>query len=132
MASVRTTSDGAWGRTGPVPARRPGAPNDLRIASPTLTGSGKSSCCPDGSVEEELNATLAISVIADHFGVSTAEVTERTVFTRDLGADSLDLIELTMRLENEFGVLIDDDETERCADVGCALRILSEKLPAGR
>ncbi len=82
-------------------------------------------------MEEVLDVNLALNVIADHFGVPAASMTERTRFARDLGADSLDLVELTMRLENEFEVQIGDDEGERCADVGGALRLLSEKLPAG-
>ena len=75
-----------------------------------------------------MDISHALSVIDDHFGVAADQVGERSVFTRDLGADSLDLIELTMRLENEFGVQIDDDESEGCADVARALRLLSKKL----
>lgn len=75
-----------------------------------------------------MHVPFALSVIADHFGVAVERVTERSVFTRDLGADSLDLIELTLRLENEFGVQIGDDESEACPDVGSALQLLSEKL----
>lgn len=78
-----------------------------------------------------MDVNLVLNVISDHFGVPAASVTEQSRFVRDLGADSLDLVELTMRLENEFGVLIGDDEGERCADVGGALRLLGEKLPAG-
>ena len=79
-------------------------------------------------MEQVLDQRHAFSVIADHFGVSVEQVTEKSIFTRDLGADSLDLIELTLRLENEFGVQIEDDESEACADVASALRILGEKL----
>ena len=81
--------------------------------------------------EEALDRRFAFGVIADHFGVSVEHVTEQSIFTRDLGADSLDLIELTLRLENEFGVVIDDDESEACADVGSALQLLAEKLAVG-
>jgi len=81
-----------------------------------------------GSMEEVLDQRLAFSVIADHFGVSVEQVTEQSLFTRDLGADSLDLIELSMRLEQEFGVQIGDDESEACPDVGSALQLLREKL----
>jgi acyl carrier protein len=79
-------------------------------------------------MEEVLDLRLALSVIAEHFGVSVEQVTEQSVFTRDLGADSLDLIELSMRLEQEFGVHIGDDESETCMDVGSALQLLREKL----
>jgi len=81
-----------------------------------------------GSREEVLDQRLAFSVIADHFGVSVEQVTEQSLFTRDLGADSLDLIELSMRLEQEFGVQIGDDESEACPDVASALQLLREKL----
>ncbi len=79
-------------------------------------------------MEQDLDLRFALSVIADHFAVPVEQVTEQSVFTRDLGADSLDLIELTLRLENEFGVQIGDDESEACPDVGSALWLLSEKL----
>ena len=79
-------------------------------------------------MEEVLDLRLAFSVIADHFGVAVDQVSEQSIFTRDLGADSLDLIELSMRLEQEFGVHIDDHESEACPDVGSALQLLGEKL----
>jgi acyl carrier protein len=82
-------------------------------------------------MEEVLDIRFALGVIADHFGVPVGQVTEQSIFTSDLGADSLDLIELSLRLENEFGVQIDDDESEACIDVGSALQLLGEKL-AGR
>lgn len=75
-----------------------------------------------------MNIPFALSVIADHFGVAVERVTAKSLFTRDLGADSLDLIELTLRLENEFGVQIGDDESEACPDVGSALELLGAKL----
>ncbi len=81
-------------------------------------------------MEEVLDVPYALGVIADHFAVPVEQVTEQSVFTRDLGADSLDLIELSMRLEHEFGVQIDDDESESCADVRSALQLLGEKLAA--
>lgn len=83
-------------------------------------------------MEEILDVPFALRVIADHFAVSAEQVTEQSVFTRDLGADSLDLIELSMRLEQEFGLQIDDHESEACPDVGSALRLLREKLAVYR
>lgn len=79
-------------------------------------------------MEKALDIPFALTVIADHFGVPAEQLTERSIFTRDLGADSLDLIELSLRLENEFGVQIDVDESEACVDVGSALQLLGEKL----
>lgn len=80
------------------------------------------------SKEDGLDISFALGVIADHFGVPVEQVSERSVLTRDLGADSLDLVELTLRLENEFGIHIGDDESEDCADVASVLHLLSEKL----
>lgn len=79
-------------------------------------------------MEEVLDISSVLGVIADHFAVPVEQVTEQSVFTRDLGADPLDLVELSMRLENEFGVQIDDDESEACVDVRSALQLLGEKL----
>ena len=79
-------------------------------------------------MEQVLDHRHAFSVIADHFGVSVEQVTVQSIFTSDLGADSLDLIELSMRLEQEFGVHIGDDESEACPDVASALLLLSAKL----
>ena len=67
-------------------------------------------------------------VMADHFGVSLEEADDHASFTFDLGADSLDLLELTMRLEDEFSLNIEDDEGETCGTVGEALRLLSRKF----
>jgi acyl carrier protein len=65
---------------------------------------------------------LAIrSLIADHLGVSPSVVIDDAHFQQDLGADSLDLIELTMKLECEFGIDVSDDESEQCLTVGEAL-----------
>lgn len=73
-----------------------------------------------------MDEDYARRVIADHFGVPFEEVNSHSLFTRDLGADSLDLVELTLRLESEFNVHIDDAEVETCRDVGGALRILRQ------
>ncbi len=66
-------------------------------------------------------------IIADQLGVKKGEVTERTKFVDDLGADSLDTVELVMALEEEFGVEIPDEEAEKLMTVGDALRYIEEK-----
>ena len=58
------------------------------------------------------------SVIVEQLGVSEDEVTESASFTDDLGADSLDTVELVMALEEEFGTEIADEEAEKLTDVG--------------
>ena len=79
-----------------------------------------------------LDLPLTYEVIADHFGVAPERLTPATRFQPDLGADSLDLIELTLRLETELGIRLDDAEAERCPDVGSAVRLLQEKMQVAR
>ena len=66
-------------------------------------------------------------IIADQLGVKKDEVTESAKFVDDLGADSLDTVELVMALEEEFGVEIPDEEAEKLITVGDALRYIEEK-----
>ncbi|MCX5686257.1 MAG: acyl carrier protein [Candidatus Omnitrophota bacterium] len=66
-------------------------------------------------------------IIADQLGVKKEEVTDNAKFVDDLGADSLDTVELVMALEEEFGVEIPDEEAEKLATVGDALRYIEEK-----
>jgi acyl carrier protein len=60
-------------------------------------------------------------IIVDKLGVDAAEVSAEKSFTSDLGADSLDTVELIMELEKEFGVSIPDDDAEKIATVGDAV-----------
>lgn len=60
-------------------------------------------------------------IIVDKLGVDAAEVSAEKSFTSDLGADSLDTVELIMELEKEFGVTIPDDDAEKIATVGDAV-----------
>ena len=59
-------------------------------------------------------------IIVDELGVDEAEVTENARFIEDLGADSLDLVELVMRFEEEFGIEIPDEDAEKIQSVGDA------------
>lgn len=63
-------------------------------------------------------------LIAEHLGVAPLQVIDNALFQHDLGADSLDLIELTMLLENELGIEIPDGSSELCLTVGEALHTL--------
>ncbi len=67
-------------------------------------------------------------LIAEHLCVPPAQVRDDADFAADLGADSLDLVELTMRLEDAFEVVIGDDESEGCRTVGDAVGLLDAKL----
>jgi acyl carrier protein len=59
-----------------------------------------------------------IDIIVDKLGVERSEVTPEAVFIDDLGADSLDLVELIMAMEEEFGFEIADEEAEKLRTVG--------------
>ncbi|MBL6722764.1 MAG: acyl carrier protein [Candidatus Margulisbacteria bacterium] len=58
------------------------------------------------------------AVVVEQLGVSEEEITEEASYTEDLGADSLDTVELVMALEEEFSTEIADDEAERLTTVG--------------
>ena len=62
-----------------------------------------------------------VEIIVDKLGVDAAEVKSEASFTNDLGADSLDTVELIMELEKEFGVTIPDSDTEKIQTVGDAV-----------
>ena len=61
------------------------------------------------------------AIIVDKLGVEESEVTMEASFTNDLGADSLDTVELIMEFEKEFGLSIPDEEAEKIATVGDAI-----------
>ncbi|MBL7814043.1 MAG: acyl carrier protein [Saprospiraceae bacterium] len=61
------------------------------------------------------------SIIVDKLGVDAAEVTREASFTQDLGADSLDTVELIMEFEKEFNISIPDEAAEKIATVGDAI-----------
>ena len=60
-------------------------------------------------------------IIVDKLGVDEAEVVNEASFTNDLGADSLDTVELIMEFEKEFNIAIPDDQAEKIATVGDAI-----------
>lgn len=68
------------------------------------------------------------SIIAEQLGVKPEEVTPQASFIEDLGADSLDTVELVMALEEEFGIEIPDEDAEKMATVGDAAKYIEEKL----
>jgi len=65
-----------------------------------------------------------ISIIVDKLGVSEDEVTNEANFTNDLGADSLDTVELIMEFEKEFNIAIPDDQAEKIQSVGDAISFI--------
>jgi len=66
-------------------------------------------------------------MVVDHLGVDEAKVTEEANFIDDLGADSLDTVELVMAFEEEFGTEISDSEAEKILTVGDAIKFIENK-----
>lgn len=67
-------------------------------------------------------------IIIEKLGVDAEKVTDDASFVEDLGADSLDTVELVMDLEEEFDLEIPDEEAEKLTTVGSAIKYLEEKL----
>ena len=67
-------------------------------------------------------------IICEQLGVSEDEVTPEASFIEDLGADSLDIVELVMAMEETFDVEIPDDDAEKIQTIGDAVAYLKEKL----
>jgi len=66
-------------------------------------------------------------IVADHLGVDEQKVTDEASFIDDLGADSLDTVELVMAFEEEFGSEISDNEAEKILTVGDAIKFIEAK-----
>ena len=71
-----------------------------------------------------------VDIIVDQLGISRDEVVPEASFIDDLGADSLDIVELVMAMEEEFDVEIPDEDAERIQTIGDAIAYLREKLGA--
>ena len=66
-------------------------------------------------------------ILAEQFSMNEEDITMDSSFTEDIGADSLDLVELVMALEQEFDIEIDDEEVENIKTVGDAVRYIKDK-----
>ena len=73
------------------------------------------------SVEERV-----IEIVSEQFGVAKDQVTNETSFINDLGADSLDIVELVMEFEEEFDITIPDEEAEKIQKVGQAIQFIKD------
>jgi acyl carrier protein len=77
--------------------------------------------------KDEILAKLK-PIIAEQLGVDEADVTPEASFTEDLNADSLDLVEMIMSLEEQFKLQISDEDAEKITTVGEAVEYISEHL----
>lgn len=73
------------------------------------------------SIEEKVK-----ELIVEQLGVEASQVTEQAKFVEDLGADSLDTVELVMALEEEFSIEIPDEDAEKITSVGDAIKYINE------
>lgn len=73
-------------------------------------------------------AQKVTQIIIDKLGVEESEINNEASFTNDLGADSLDTVELIMEFEKEFNISIPDDQAENIATVGDAIKYLEENV----
>jgi acyl carrier protein len=67
-------------------------------------------------------------ILADQFGVNVATINESSRLTEDLGADSLDMVEIVMEVEHRFGIEIGDDEYLHCTTVNLIKELVDKKL----
>ena len=73
-------------------------------------------------------ASRVKKIIVDKLGVDEAEVTNEASFTNDLGADSLDTVELIMEFEKEFNIIIPDEQADKIKTVGEAIAYLEANV----
>ena len=73
-----------------------------------------------------------ISIVAEQLSVDKAEISRETSFVSDLGADSLDTVELVMELEDEFDMNIPDEEAEKIQTVGAAIEFIQKQMAAAK
>ena len=73
-------------------------------------------------------ASRVKTIIVDKLGVEESEVTNEASFTNDLGADSLDTVELIMEFEKEFGISIPDDQAEKITTVSDAVSYIEANV----
>ena len=69
-----------------------------------------------------------IDIISEQMGADKSEITRETSFVNDLGADSLDTVELVMEFEDEFDVNIPDEDAEKIQSVGDAIKYIKERV----
>jgi acyl carrier protein len=105
---------------GSIERRSSGGIHHRRAIAPRRTG------------EEQMSdvAERVKKIVVEHLGVEADKVVDNANFIDDLGADSLDTVELVMAFEEEFGVEIPDDQAETIVTVGDATKFLEKALAA--
>ncbi|MFO0966173.1 MAG: acyl carrier protein [Gemmataceae bacterium] len=79
-------------------------------------------------VDREKIKERVIQIVSNNLGVNKEQITDATSFTEDIGADSLDIVELVMELEEEFEITIPDEEAEKIKTVGEAIDYIVKEL----
>ena len=104
---------------GPLVGRSRGTPRPPAVAA--LRGRWEVFTVP--SVEERV-----VELVSENLGVNKEQVTRKTSFIEDLGADSLDIVELIMELEEEFEINIPDEQAEKIKNVGEAIDYIEKEI----
>lgn len=82
------------------------------------------------STEGDVRLQKVIDIVSEQLGVAKGDITRTSNFVTDLKADSLDVVELVMEFEDEFGVTIPDEDYSKINTVGDAVDYIEEKLKA--
>jgi acyl carrier protein len=91
------------------------------------TAAGRPEPLREGSIVPSTEERV-IEIVCENLGVNKEQVTRSTSFTEDVGADSLDIVELVMELEEEFEITIPDDQAEKIKTVGEAIDYIEREL----
>jgi acyl carrier protein len=94
---------------------------NVKDLSPQLTSKGEK-FMSDASIEQKVK-----SIIVEQLGVNPEQVTPTASFIEDLGADSLDIVELVMAFEEEFSVDVPDEDAEKLQTVGDVIKYIEDK-----
>ena len=89
---------------------------------PRATNTNRTNFMADKPIEEKVK-----DIIVEQLGVNPEQVTPQASFIEDLGADSLDIVELVMAFEEEFGVEVPDEDAEKLQTVGDVIKYIEEK-----
>jgi acyl carrier protein len=103
--------------------------NPRHAGTSRLSGQGTNTGKPPVTDKELTMSDIAVRVkkiVVEHLGVEEDKVTENASFIDDLGADSLDTVELVMAFEEEFGIEIPDDAAETIQTFGDAVKFITE------